>query len=93
MYFILQRPQEETKRLAKFLNIEASDKLIADIVEKCSFENMKVADKTIKDQSYMDKIIDVGEVARSSQPVMYRKGRNSYTFMCKFIVINTYISC
>lgn len=93
MYFILQRPQEETKHLAKFLNIEASDKLIADIVEKCSFENMKVADKTIKDQSYMDKIIDVGEVARSSQPVMYRKGRNSYTFMCKFIVINTYISC
>ena len=82
MYFILQRPQEETKRLAKFLNIEASDKLIADIVEKCSFENMKVADKTIKDQSYMHKIIDVGEVARSSQPVMYRKGRNSYTFMC-----------
>lgn len=70
-----KNPIDETKRLAKFLNVEASDKLIEDIVEKCSFENLKNADKTIKDQSIMKEIIDFlpnedGQV----KPNMYRKG-------------------
>lgn len=70
-----KNPIDETKRLAKFLNVEASDKLIEDIVEKCSFENLKNADKTIKDQSIMKKIIDFApNMDENAKPNMYRKG-------------------
>lgn len=70
-----KNPIDETKRLAKFLNVEASDKFIEDVVEKCSFENLKSADKTIKDQSIMKKIVGIGpEHTRKNKPNMYRKG-------------------
>ncbi|XP_052718629.1 sulfotransferase 1E1-like [Crassostrea angulata] len=69
-----KNPIDETKRLAKFLNVEASDKLIEDIVEKCSFGNLKNADKTIKDQSILKKIIDLPSVDGQAKPNIYRKG-------------------
>lgn len=69
-----KNPIDETKRLAKFLNVEASDKLIEDIVEKCSFGNLKNADNTIKDQSILKKIIDLPSVDGQAKPNIYRKG-------------------
>lgn len=35
----------EIKKLAKFLEVDCSDQLIADITEKCNFKNMKDSDK------------------------------------------------
>ena len=35
-YIFLQNPIEETKRLAKFLDVDVTDELIAEITDKCS---------------------------------------------------------
>lgn len=42
------KPTEEIKRLAKFLDVECSDDLIANIAEKCEFDKLKKAHLTVK---------------------------------------------
>ncbi|XP_061179036.1 sulfotransferase 1E1-like [Saccostrea echinata] len=44
-----KHPVEETKRLAKFLNVDVSDEVITEIVDKCSFRKLKQANDTMKE--------------------------------------------
>ncbi|KAK3093224.1 hypothetical protein FSP39_012919 [Pinctada imbricata] len=66
-------PEKVIKDLAMFLDIPASDYLIKDIAEKCLFQNMKKADKDIKE---LPKTIEEYKSSHKDFefPVMYRKG-------------------
>ncbi|XP_078335038.1 sulfotransferase 1C2-like [Crassostrea virginica] len=46
-----KNPIHEARRLADFLNIDLRQEDIAEIVDKCSFQKLKQADETVKDQS------------------------------------------
>ncbi|XP_062599950.1 sulfotransferase 1B1-like [Saccostrea cucullata] len=68
-----KNPIEETRKLAKFLEVSITEELIAEIVDKCSFHKLKQIDSTFKDQSHIDSMIHgSGGV---NKPVMYRKGQ------------------
>jgi hypothetical protein len=43
-----QDPKAEVERIARFLNVPFDSTLIADIANKCSFDNMKAAHVDIK---------------------------------------------
>lgn len=61
---------QETKRLAKFLNVDLNDENIEDIADKCSFKKLKLASRTVKDNSLVaDEVL-----ARKMDQHMYRKG-------------------
>ena len=47
----MQNPIHEARPLADFLNIDLRHEDIAEIVDKCSFQKLKQADETVKDQS------------------------------------------
>ncbi|XP_022301726.2 sulfotransferase 1B1-like [Crassostrea virginica] len=65
-----KNPIKETKRLADFLNIELTEEDIAEISDKCSFQNLKQANETVKEHptSFL------GEHAAKLMPKIYRKG-------------------
>uniref|UniRef100_K1PIV5 Estrogen sulfotransferase n=1 Tax=Magallana gigas TaxID=29159 RepID=K1PIV5_MAGGI len=65
-----KNPLQETKRLAKFLNVDLNDENIEDIADKCSFKKLKLASRTVKDNSLVaDEVL-----ARKMDQHMYRKG-------------------
>ncbi|XP_048730851.2 sulfotransferase 1B1-like [Ostrea edulis] len=66
-----KNPIEETKRLAKFLDVDVNDEIIAEIAEKCSFRKLKEANATVKDHSRLSKL---HPNAREIMMKMYRKG-------------------
>ncbi|XP_061179025.1 sulfotransferase 1B1-like [Saccostrea echinata] len=68
-----KNPIQETKRLAKFLDVDLSDEVLAEIVDKCSFKKLKEANDTMKD---FIKIVP-GKTEVNPQEIMsklYRKG-------------------
>ncbi|XP_062599951.1 sulfotransferase 1E1-like isoform X1 [Saccostrea cucullata] len=69
-----KNPVEETTRLGKFLNVDLSEQQIVDIVDKCSFQNLKHAAENFKDRSQRMKIMVIGEGAFKQPPNIYRKG-------------------
>ena len=67
----------EIKRMAKFLNIEASYDFMQEIAERCDFENLKKADKELKapQPELMSSAIKLLEVNPDWKiPQIYRKG-------------------
>ncbi|XP_055996317.1 sulfotransferase 1B1-like isoform X2 [Ostrea edulis] len=64
-------PIGETKRLAKFLDVDVNDEIIAEIADKCSFRKLKEANATVKDHSRLSKL---HPNAREIMMKMYRKG-------------------
>ena len=54
------------KQMARFLGLEVSDSLCADIAEACSFKKLKKADE-VKD-------IPVKHLFNNENPQLYRKG-------------------
>ncbi|XP_062597838.1 sulfotransferase 1 family member D1-like, partial [Saccostrea cucullata] len=44
-----KNPTDETKRLANFLNVDLTDEVIDEIVDKCSFRKLKEATESVKD--------------------------------------------
>lgn len=65
-----KNPIQETKRLAKFLNVDLGDEDIVEISDKCSFKNLKLASQTVKDNSMLADI----EVFKKTEPLVHRKG-------------------
>lgn len=65
-----KNPIEETKRLAKFLNVDLSDEDIAEISDKCSFQKLKLASQTVKDNT----LVASEELGKKMNQHMYRKG-------------------
>ncbi|XP_061195282.1 sulfotransferase 1E1-like [Saccostrea echinata] len=68
-----KNPIDETKRLAKFLNVDLTDEIIAEIVDKCSFKKLKEATEAMKDLPNFANRKDPGTVKRIMSR-MYRKG-------------------
>lgn len=64
------------KRLAEFVEVDCSENRIAEIVDICSFENMKHADKNYK-KSHPGRFTKTGESA------IFRKGRTFVLFRVK----------
>ncbi|KAK3603259.1 hypothetical protein CHS0354_007590 [Potamilus streckersoni] len=58
---------KETRRLARFLNVKADDRLIQNISEACNFDRMK------QDKDSIDK--EIADEWRDQQLGMYRKGQ------------------
>ncbi|XP_048730855.1 sulfotransferase 1E1-like isoform X2 [Ostrea edulis] len=68
---IKKNPIQEIKRLAKYLDVDVKDDVVAEIADKCSFRKLKEADATLKDYSVMTK---VNPKAKEALSKMYRKG-------------------
>ncbi|XP_062606202.1 sulfotransferase 1E1-like [Saccostrea cucullata] len=72
-----KNPILETKKLAKFLNVDVNDELIAEIVDKCSFKKLKEATDTMKDiiktPANPEKVKGEGN-AKEIMSKLYRKG-------------------
>lgn len=66
LYFCLQRTILEIVRLAQFLQVEYSPSDIVNIMEKCSFHNLYMAEVEIK-EGFKAK-------TRFGTPLMFRKG-------------------
>nr|XP_022338903.1 estrogen sulfotransferase-like [Crassostrea virginica] len=68
-------PIQETRRLAEFLNVKLTEEDIAEISDKCSFQKLRLANKTIKDHSWISP--DMPNRERAHELVtkkMFRKG-------------------
>ena len=78
LYVPLQKPVHEIQKLAQFLNKDLSESIIKDIVEKCSFNNLKRYEETMKEdtQVFESRLSEEQlERRRKHAPAtMYRKG-------------------
>jgi hypothetical protein len=63
----LQNPHTTVRNLADFLEVDASETLISEIVEACSFSRMKKVDETKQQVKFMG-MVDIGQK-------FYRKGK------------------
>ncbi|XP_061194484.1 sulfotransferase 1E1-like [Saccostrea echinata] len=62
----------ELLRLAKFLGVKEDEQLIKDIVDKCSFNKLKDADKVVREDNLMAETMR--ELSLKENVVVYRKG-------------------
>ncbi|XP_061179015.1 sulfotransferase 1E1-like [Saccostrea echinata] len=67
-----KNPEEETRKLAQFLEVNTTEELIAEIVDKCSFDKLKQIDSSFKDQSHLKRVIGAEGI---KVPDIYRKGK------------------
>jgi predicted TPR repeat methyltransferase len=58
--------------LAEYQGVDISDKMVRGVSEKCSFQNLKEADKTVKADKMLQQMMQKAE--RSGIPEIYRKG-------------------
>lgn len=58
--------------MAKFLDVNDADPLLQEIAEKCSFDNLKAADKSMRNDSTMSKIMKSMNLKKN--PTIYRRG-------------------
>ena len=65
--FNLQNPEGTVRRLARFLQVQASDELCDDIAKACSFQNLKKADEN----KVLPEHLKDDEMSMN----MYRKGK------------------
>ncbi|XP_052702764.1 sulfotransferase 1B1-like [Crassostrea angulata] len=63
---------KELKRLAEFLEVKIADPLLKEIAEKCQFDNLKTADKSVRNDEALSKIMRA--VSLNEHPTIYRKG-------------------
>ncbi|KAK3605554.1 hypothetical protein CHS0354_013195 [Potamilus streckersoni] len=70
LYFedIKQDPKKEITKVAKFLDVSYTEELITAVTEKCEFENLKKANKEIKDD-YISR-----NLGCNGKQFIYRKG-------------------
>ncbi|XP_055996318.1 sulfotransferase 1E1-like [Ostrea edulis] len=68
-----KNPIQEIKRLAKYLDVDVKDEVVAVIADKCSFKKLKEANATLKDHSNVSKLhpkVEAEQIALK----LYRKG-------------------
>lgn len=58
--------------MAEFLNIKDADPLLQDIAEKCSFNSLKTAEETSRNDDTMSDIMK--SINLKKNPTVYRKG-------------------
>ncbi|XP_056004480.1 sulfotransferase 2A1-like [Ostrea edulis] len=69
-----KNPTTEIRKLAEYLRVNISDDFLRDVSEKCSFQNLKEADKTIKADGMLKKMVQ--KAGRTGVPEIYRKGKS-----------------
>ncbi|XP_065926107.1 sulfotransferase 1C4-like [Magallana gigas] len=69
---VLRNTLKELKRLAEFLEVKIADPLLKEIAEKCQFDNLKTADKSVRNDEALSKIMRA--VSLNEHPTIYRKG-------------------
>ncbi|XP_062572212.1 sulfotransferase 1C3-like [Saccostrea cucullata] len=62
----------ELLRLAKFLDLKENEKLLTDIIDKCSFSKLKEADKVARNDNLMGDMMR--ELSLNENPEVSRKG-------------------
>lgn len=62
----------ELKRLGEFLGVNDADPLLEEIAEKCSFDNLKAADKSVRNDAALSEIMR--SISLNEHPTIYRKG-------------------
>ncbi|XP_062598014.1 sulfotransferase 1E1-like [Saccostrea cucullata] len=73
-YEKLQRNTEaEIRRLADFLGVKDENGLVKEITEKCTFQNLQQADKSVREDQKMAELMN--ELQVKETPTVYRKGK------------------
>lgn len=65
---IKKNPVAEIERLAKFLGVDVTDKLMQEIADKCSFQNLMAASKQKEGAEILDKL------SKDGSNFLFRKG-------------------
>ena len=74
---LLQDPIEAVQRIASFLQVPYSEQLVMDIVDKCSFSGMKLANENIK----FDFVHNTKPNPEFENPgMLYRKGKYIFRY-------------
>lgn len=78
-----KNPMVEIKRLAEYLQVPQSTKLLHEITDSCSFNKLKRADDTLKEKSKYKKIVVganpkfEGDVDKVQYNSFFRKGKST----------------
>lgn len=78
-----KNPKVEIKRLAEYLQVPQSTKLLHEITDSCSFNKLKRADDTLKEKSKYKKIVVganpkfEGDVDKVQYNSFFRKGKST----------------
>lgn len=65
--------------MAKFLDVNDADPLLQEIAEKCSFDNLKAADKSMLNDSTMSKIMKSMNLKKN--PTIYKRGEQKTSYI------------
>lgn len=63
---------KELKRLAKFLEVKIATPLLKEIAEKCYFNNLKTADKSVRNDEALSELMR--PMSLNEHHTIYRKG-------------------
>lgn len=73
-----KNPTEAVRKVANFLNKDLTDEVIQSIADKCSFQNLKTANETMKQRplNLVERLTEEekGRMIKHKPPQMYRKG-------------------
>lgn len=64
--------------------MKIADPLLKEIAEKCQFDNLKTADKSVRNDEALFKIMRA--VSLNEHPTIYRKGNSEYFNKCVRLV-------